>query len=95
MQAGKLVYELKPGGRDKGTAIEEYMREPPFAGRTPVFVGDDLTDEYGFEVVNRLGGHSVKVGPGASAARWRIADADAVRAWLGEWLARFGAAPGA
>jgi trehalose 6-phosphate phosphatase len=89
---GKMVVELKPSGRDKGGAIEEFMREPPFAGRTPVFIGDDHTDEYGFGVVNRLGGQSVKVGAGASVARWRIADALAVRAWLDAWLERFDAA---
>jgi trehalose 6-phosphate phosphatase len=85
---GKMVVELKPSGRDKGMAIEEYMREAPYAGRLPVFVGDDLTDEYGFGVVNRLGGQTVKVGAGASAARYRVADAAAVRAWLGDWAAR-------
>ena len=84
---GKMVVELKPSGRDKGSAIEEFMREAPFAGRRPVFVGDDHTDEFGFGVVNRLGGESVKVGAGESAARWRIADAGAVRAWLGGWAA--------
>jgi trehalose 6-phosphate phosphatase len=57
-----------------------------------VFIGDDHTDEYGFGVVNRLGGQSVKVGAGASVARWRIADALAVRAWLDAWLERFDAA---
>jgi len=90
---GKMVIELKPSGRDKGSAIEEFMREPPFAGRTPVFIGDDQTDEYGFGVINRLGGQSVKVGAGPSVARWRIADALAVRTWLGAWLERFAAAP--
>lgn len=88
---GKMVVELKPSGRDKGSAIGEFMRESPFAGRTPVFIGDDQTDEYGFGVVNRLGGQSMKVGAGASVARWRIADALAVRAWLGAWLERFAA----
>jgi trehalose 6-phosphate phosphatase len=48
----------------------------------PIFIGDDLTDEYGFALVNRLGGHSIKVGPGSSVARWRLADAAAVRGWL-------------
>ena len=82
LQAGKLVFEVKPSGKDKGTAIDEFMAEAPFRGRRPVFLGDDLTDELGFERVNRIGGDSVKVGPGPTRARWRLADADAVRRWL-------------
>lgn len=88
LQRGKMVLEIRPGGRDKGSAIAEFMAEPPFRGRTPVFIGDDLTDEFGFGVVNDLGGISVKVGEGPSRARWRIADAAAVRAWLAEWATR-------
>lgn len=86
MQQGKMVAELKPAGHDKGRAIEEFMREPPFAGRVPLFIGDDLTDEHGFAVVNRMGGHSVKVGEGESAARWRLASPAAVREWLAQGL---------
>jgi trehalose 6-phosphate phosphatase len=82
VQAGKLVAEIRPSGRDKGTAIEEFMREPPFRGRMPIFLGDDATDEYGFAAVNRLGGHSVKVGGGRTAAGWRLRDDAEVRAWL-------------
>lgn len=82
LQPGKMVAELKPGGRDKGTAIEEFMNEPPFSGRVPVFIGDDATDEHGFAVVNRMNGHSVKVGPGDTVAQWRFDDAVAVRLWL-------------
>jgi trehalose 6-phosphate phosphatase len=83
-----MVLEIRAGGRDKGSAIAEFMAEPPFRGRTAVFIGDDLTDEFGFGVVNELGGISVKVGEGPSRARWRIADAAAVRAWLAEWALR-------
>lgn len=90
LQSGKFVWEIKPSGKDKGSAIAEFMAEAPFLGRVPVFVGDDLTDEYGFEVVNRAGGHSVKVGAGESRARWRLADAAGVRRWLGEYLRHCG-----
>jgi trehalose 6-phosphate phosphatase len=84
---GKMVFELRPSGRNKGVAIEEFMHEKPFARRVPVFLGDDVSDEYGFLVVNRLGGHSVKVGSGASAARSGLPDPAATRAWLAQWIA--------
>ena len=82
IQSGKRIVEIRPTGRDKGTAIQAFMRERPFEHRTPVFLGDDTTDERGFAMVNHLGGHSVKVGPGPTAARWRLRDVAAVRAWL-------------
>jgi trehalose 6-phosphate phosphatase len=90
VQVGKMVFELKPAGVDKGKTIEEFMRDTPFVGRVPVFLGDDVTDEYGFRVINRLRGHSVKIGQGETAARWRLADPAAAKAWLGAWIDKFG-----
>lgn len=86
MLPGKMVAEIRPDERNKGTAIAEFMHEAPFSGRIPVFIGDDTTDECGFSVVNRRGGHSVKVGGGSSAATWRLADSQAVRIWLSKFI---------
>ena len=82
LQHGKRVIELKPQGVDKGVVIERLMADAPFARRAPVFVGDDTTDEDGFAAVARLGGQAVKVGDGDTSARYRLADPDAVWAWL-------------
>ncbi|MFZ2627369.1 MAG: trehalose-phosphatase [Rugosibacter sp.] len=82
LQKGRYVLELKPVIQDKGTAIAAFMQQMPFYGRLPVFIGDDITDEHGFKMVNRLGGHSIKVGKGQTCARWRLPDVAAVRRWL-------------
>ena len=83
VQAGKMVYELKPVGGDKGDAVLAFMAAAPFADRTPVFVGDDVTDEHGFAVVNDQHGISIVVGDREpSAARWRIPDIAALYEWL-------------
>lgn len=82
VQGGKRVVELLPAGIDKGKAVRAFLEELPFRGRLPVFVGDDVSDEPAFAVVNALGGHSVKVGSGPTNARWRLAGVGAVRRWL-------------
>jgi len=86
LQKGKRVVEIKPAGIDKGSAVAEYLTESPFRGRHPVFIGDDLNDEHGFAEVNRMGGISIKVGPGASCARFRLPGVAAVRTWLNDAL---------
>ena len=79
---GKMVIELRLHTATKGTAIGDFLREPPFRGRVPFFAGDDATDEDGFTIVNALGGVSVKVGPGNSAAQFRAANVDKFLSWL-------------
>ena len=79
---GKMVLEVRPAHAHKGTAIARFLESSPFTGRTPVFAGDDITDEDGFAVVNRHGGISVKVGAGETRAAYRVPDVAALHGWL-------------
>lgn len=79
---GKCVFEVKAAGIHKGHAIAAFMQRPPFAGRVPVFVGDDVTDEAGFAAVMALGGLAIKVGEGPSQAPYRCTSPAALRGWL-------------
>jgi len=82
--AGKMVFELRVPGADKGTAVEAFLAEPPFAGRRPVFVGDDVTDEDGFRAVNARGGLSILIGDRPSLATCRLESPAALRGWLAD-----------
>jgi trehalose 6-phosphate phosphatase len=79
-----MAFELKPRGADKGTAVMSLMARPPFAGRVPVYVGDDVTDEDGIRAAESLGGFGLRV-------QEHFGDAAGVRAWLTRLAA---AAPG-
>lgn len=80
---GKMVFEIKPADGNKGTAIVAMMNEPAFANRHPVFIGDDVTDEYGFAAARDLGGAGILVGPEReTAATYRLEDVDHVHRWL-------------
>lgn len=82
-QAGDMVAELRTPGPDKGGAIESFMAEAPFAGATPIFIGDDLTDEAGFAAVARFDGLGVLVGPPRpTRAAARLEDPAHVLEWL-------------
>lgn len=85
---GHCVCELKQRSVSKGIAVRAFLAEAPFAGRLPVFVGDDVTDEDGIRAVQAAGGFGIRVGPGHSEARFRLADTDAVATWLRQAAAR-------
>jgi len=83
LQAGKSVLEIRPSAWTKGSSIISFMHEAPFQGRTPVFIGDDVTDEDAFAVVNELQGMSIRVGHvGPTLARHRLGGVSEVLRWL-------------
>ena len=79
---GKMVIETRFHTATKGTAINDFLQELPFRGRVPLFAGDDVTDEDAFIVVNALNGITVKVGPGSTAARFRVSSVGEFLNWL-------------
>lgn len=83
LQPGSFVVEIRCRGGDKGDIVNRLLRDRPFLGRRPVFIGDDLTDEHGFMAAVRGGGFGILVGAERdTGARHRLADPAAVKAWL-------------
>jgi trehalose 6-phosphate phosphatase len=83
VQPGKMVLEIKGRASNKARAVNVLMQRPPFAGRRPLFIGDDATDRDGFAAARRLGGNCAAVGmENADMADWCFASPAAVRAWL-------------
>lgn len=82
VMASSMAWEVKPVGTDKGSAVTALMSRPPFQGRTPVFIGDDVTDEDGMRAARALGGLG-----------WRVPEVFGgpaeVRAWLERQAASF------
>jgi trehalose 6-phosphate phosphatase len=84
VKRGKFVAELTRQGDNKGGAVRAFMEQSVFAGASPIFVGDDVTDEDGFEAATKLGGFGVAVGERTSVnARYHLPDVRAVHGWLG------------
>jgi trehalose 6-phosphate phosphatase len=82
MLCGKAVIEVKPLSFNKGVAVRELMKGPPFAQRTPIFIGDDVTDESVFAALPALGGHGYSVGREAAGAEGAFGGPQDVRDWL-------------
>jgi trehalose 6-phosphate phosphatase len=89
---GRAVIEVKSAGFNKGTAVRLLMSHPPFAGRRPIFIGDDKTDEAAFAVVPEFDGIAVSVGRQVPGAEDRFKSPSEVRQWL-ERLAESAAVP--
>ncbi len=82
MIEGKMVFEIRLHGDDKGAVIARFMEERPFRGRKPIFVGDDATDEPGFIAVNARDGISIKIGDDPTAATCHAANIGEFLRWL-------------
>tara|TARA_R110002094_G_scaffold2421_1_gene9927 strand:+ start:4331 stop:5071 length:741 start_codon:yes stop_codon:yes gene_type:complete len=85
LQHGKMVYEAKPTAANKGKCLSAAIQHKPFAGRRPVMIGDDTTDEDAFVAAQSAGGIAVKIGEGATAAQHRMSSIEDVHALLKEF----------
>lgn len=84
---GKSVLEFKPCGYDKATACTDLLDHILFRGRTPVFLGDDVTDERVFRVLPEFSGIGISVGRAMEGAKFMLRSPAAVRLWLRELVA--------
>jgi trehalose 6-phosphate phosphatase len=79
-----MLWEVRPVGADKGGAVAALMRRAPFAGRLPIFIGDDVTDEDGMREARKQGGAGYRVdevfGTTAGVRAWLLASAE-----RGDW----------
>ena len=71
----RMAWEVRPLGASKGTAVRSLMNRVPFAGRRPVFIGDDVTDEEGMAVAREFGGLGLRL-------QDAFGEPEALRDWL-------------
>jgi trehalose 6-phosphate phosphatase len=79
---GKLVMEIKAAGISKANAVCDLMTYPPFAGRNPIFIGDDTTDVPVFGIIPKFGGLGFSVGKIIADVNGHFDTPQSVRAWL-------------
>ena len=82
------AYEIKSSGVNKGEAVRRFLERPPFAGRRPMFVGDDASDDFGFRSVADRRGFAFSVGAARPEVDHVFADPATVRLWLGRLAAQ-------
>ena len=80
------ILNLRLEGANKGAAIQKIIQHYHLNDYYPIFIGDDLTDEAGFKVINTLNGCSIKVGSGKTLAHHRLEKVTQVQAFLAEFL---------
>jgi trehalose 6-phosphate phosphatase len=90
---GKLVVEIKQTGVTKAKAVRELMRQPPFAGRRPIFLGDDVTDMSVFAIIPEFDGMSIFVGPHRPGVDFCFERPAEVRRWLAQLTEHGAVAP--
>jgi trehalose 6-phosphate phosphatase len=83
---GKSVCEIKHSGFNKASGVLELMTHEPFAGRRPIFIGDDVTDESVFAIMPGLGGLAFSVGRRAKGVDGHFDEPRDVREWLAHLL---------
>ncbi|MDP5306930.1 trehalose-phosphatase [Paracoccus spongiarum] len=87
LQPSKMAVELRPEGSSKDGALARLMGLDGFAGRVPVYAGDDLTDEAAIAEAQARGGFGIKIGEGETVARYRLPGTEALAGWLDRALA--------
>jgi trehalose 6-phosphate phosphatase len=91
LREGRKVLEAVPRGYSKGTALTALVSRPPFRGRRPVMIGDDVGDESAFAAAERLGGLGLRVaGEHFSCEASDFDGIASVRAWLEALAVRLG-----
>lgn len=83
---GKQVCEIKHSGFTKASGVRELMSHPPFRGRRPFFIGDDVTDESVFAIMPDLDGIAFSVGRRARGVAGHFDAPSDVREFLARLL---------
>jgi trehalose 6-phosphate phosphatase len=83
VQPGRHVFEVLPAGVSKANAVARLMQHLPYAGRRPIYIGDDRADDDAMRQVEKVGGTALQVaGEYFPICGAHFASASDVRSWL-------------